>query len=250
MPCGSILQSSFGRNIIQRLALATPLLAADLADYLETTDAAAKALTPAALKRLDKETGLVRELWSLARSSVDVDKLVRLSAEPDSAFALLDRLGGLSGGGEVVALMPEPSAELFVFPPGHPAPNVVYARHPLAQRIFYPLAQFHRLTFEHKVFEAVVLLQSLGARHLNVRHIVGMSADMTASVATALRTPMTPPAAAGGPPAPRASGSSRAFGRDLGRASRKPIRKLGLRRCQIIRHQRNTIRSNVRRARA
>lgn len=187
-----ILRSRFGRDILQRLALTMPLVAADFADYLETTRGSAEALTPAALKSLDQETGLVRELWSLARSSVDTDKLLRLAAEPDSALAPLDRLAGLPGGDETVALMPEPCAPRFVFPPGHPIPRVIYARHPLAPRIYYPFAQFHRLTFEHKVCEALVLLESLGAQRLSVHHTVGMSEEIAASVAASFSEAVTP----------------------------------------------------------
>jgi uncharacterized protein (DUF697 family) len=192
-----IMQSRFGRDILGRLALTTPVLAKDLADYLQTADMSEEAFTPAALKKLDKETGLVKDLWSLAQSYVDTDKLVRLSAEADSTFALLDTLAALPGGDEAVALMPETSAHLFDFPPGHPLPNVLYARHPLAPDILYPFAQFHRLTFEHKVCEALALLASLGARQLSVRHVEGMSEDIAVSVAASLSEATTPPATAG-----------------------------------------------------
>jgi uncharacterized protein (DUF697 family) len=211
-----ILRSRFGRDILQRLALTTPLVATDLADYLQTTQGSAQALTPAALKRLDEESGLIRELWSLAQSSVETDRLLRLAAEPDSALAPLDMLAGLPGGDKTVALMPEPSARHFVFPPGHPAPHVIYARHPLAPHIFYPLAHFHRLTFEHKVCEALVLLESLGARQLSVHHVTGMSSDVAASVTASFSGAMKPgssPAPSNGPDIVLSEGSAAAVAR-------------------------------------
>jgi hypothetical protein len=61
-------------------------------------------------------------------------------------------------------------AEKIRFPPGHPLSNIVYVGHPLVSSDYYPFAQFHRLTLEHKFCEAIRLLTSLGARRIQVQH--------------------------------------------------------------------------------
>ena len=58
------------------------------------------------------------------------------------------------------------------FPPGHPQDGVLYVGHPAVREIYYPTAQFHRLTFEHKLSEAIELLMALGAIEINVEHQV------------------------------------------------------------------------------
>jgi hypothetical protein len=66
-------------------------------------------------------------------------------------------------------------ASVLKFPPGHPRFNVLYIAHPAEPKVYFPLSQFHRLTFEHKFSEAVTLLMSLGATYIEVEHITGWS---------------------------------------------------------------------------
>ncbi|WP_150274399.1 hypothetical protein [Paenibacillus tepidiphilus] len=60
-------------------------------------------------------------------------------------------------------------ATKLVFPLGHPRFGVLYVAHPADANVYFPFAQFHRFTFEHKFSEAVTLLMSLGASHIEVQ---------------------------------------------------------------------------------
>jgi hypothetical protein len=73
------------------------------------------------------------------------------------------------------------------FPPGHPMIGVLYVAHPAIFGKYYPAAEFHRLTFEHKFAEAVNLLMALGATNLKVEHIAGWSTEFSASMNVGLR---------------------------------------------------------------
>lgn len=67
----------------------------------------------------------------------------------------------------------------FQLPPGHPRDRIVYVGHPAMPSIYVPLADFHRLTFEHKFSEAVSLLMSLGAKTLRVERVTGWGTDFS-----------------------------------------------------------------------
>jgi hypothetical protein len=73
-------------------------------------------------------------------------------------------------------------SQQFEFPPGHPRIDVVYACHPANPATYYPLADFHRVTFEDKFAEAMRLLMSLGADTLYVRHVTGWSSEFAANI--------------------------------------------------------------------
>ena len=66
------------------------------------------------------------------------------------------------------------------FPPGHPRDRVIYAGHPVVRDIYYPVAQFHQLTLEHKLSEAIELLMALGAIEINVEHQSGWGREFSA----------------------------------------------------------------------
>jgi hypothetical protein len=74
----------------------------------------------------------------------------------------------------------------FTLPPGHPRDRVIYIGHPAIPATYYPAAGFHRLAFEHKFAEAIALLMSLGATHLEVEHVCGWSDDFAADLAVPL----------------------------------------------------------------
>lgn len=62
-------------------------------------------------------------------------------------------------------------------PPGHPRLGTLYVAHPTESLIYYTSASFHRFVFEHKFTEAVGLLMSLGALHIEVAHVCGWSRE-------------------------------------------------------------------------
>ena len=47
------------------------------------------------------------------------------------------------------------------------------------QTVYYPFADFHRVTFEHKFSEAISLLMHLGARQVRVEHVRGWSREFS-----------------------------------------------------------------------
>ncbi|MEO8287515.1 MAG: hypothetical protein ABI670_13900 [Chloroflexota bacterium] len=72
-------------------------------------------------------------------------------------------------------------ASVLQFQPGHPRPEVLYIGHPTLVGTYYPAANFHVLTFEHKFSEALRLLMCLGASSLMVERVSGWSKELAAS---------------------------------------------------------------------
>ena len=81
-------------------------------------------------------------------------------------------------GANVLPISRSESAALQ-FRPGHPRDRVLYAAHPVVHDIYYPAAQFHQLTFEHKLSEAIELLMALGAIEINVEHQSGWGKEFS-----------------------------------------------------------------------
>ncbi|HJV25882.1 MAG TPA: hypothetical protein VJ673_09345 [Aromatoleum sp.] len=71
-------------------------------------------------------------------------------------------------------------AQTLTFPPGHPRDGILYVAHPAASSVYFTVATFHRLAFEHKFSEAIELLMSLGATEIRVEHVRGWSREFAA----------------------------------------------------------------------
>jgi hypothetical protein len=71
----------------------------------------------------------------------------------------------------------------LIFPPGHPRDGVLYVAHPATDEIYFTVASFHRLAFEHKFSEAIDLLMHLGATEIKVKHVQGWSREFAAKMA-------------------------------------------------------------------
>lgn len=78
------------------------------------------------------------------------------------------------------------AARELTFPPGHPRDGILYIGHPTLPSVYYTMAEFHRVVFEHKFCEAVELLMSLGATKIRVEHIRGWSKDFSARISIPL----------------------------------------------------------------
>lgn len=76
----------------------------------------------------------------------------------------------------------ETEAKNIVFPPGHPRDGLLYVGHPTEPSLYFTMADFHRVVFEHKFCEAIELLMSLGATTIRVEHISGWSKDFSARI--------------------------------------------------------------------
>jgi len=74
----------------------------------------------------------------------------------------------------------------ITFPIGHPRDGVTYVGHPSVPKVYYPMAEFHKTIFEHKLCEAVRLLMHLGAAKIRVEHESGWSADFCAKLSVPL----------------------------------------------------------------
>ncbi len=178
-----MLHSRVGQEVLGQVALLDPSMARDMAKVLARKGITSfKDLSADALKAVDDETGLVRDLWSLTCTLVDTNALLRLALAPDTTYELLDTLVFLQDAVADVALLSEVNVDIFQFAAGSPFAGAIYARHPISQQIFYPIAQFHRMSLEHKFSEALHLLQALGARKLRVHHVQGMRHEGSVSV--------------------------------------------------------------------
>lgn len=77
-------------------------------------------------------------------------------------------------------------AHTLTFPPGHPRDTVVYIGHPAMPDVYYTIADFHRVTFEHKFSEAIRLLMYLGASQVRVEHVRGWSKEFSSRLSVPL----------------------------------------------------------------
>lgn len=91
-------------------------------------------------------------------------------------------------GVENFKLVEKSKINLFQLPPGHPRDRMVYAGHPGLPTVYVPLADFHRLTFEHKFAEVISLLMHLGAKTFKVEHVTGWGAEFSSHLAIGLPT--------------------------------------------------------------
>ncbi len=87
----------------------------------------------------------------------------------------------LEGEGDILSV-PLHAAHYLRFPPSHPREKTLYIGNPVSRLVYYPVAQFHHLTFAHKVSEAVRLLMSLGAIYFNVECVEGWSSNLAAKM--------------------------------------------------------------------
>ncbi|MEP1767203.1 MAG: hypothetical protein ABJJ53_11270 [Sulfitobacter sp.] len=78
------------------------------------------------------------------------------------------------------------AAQQIDFPPGHPRDGVLYVGHPAKPSLYFTMADFHRVVFEHKFCEAIELLMSLGATSIRVEHISGWSKEFSARISVPL----------------------------------------------------------------
>jgi hypothetical protein len=73
------------------------------------------------------------------------------------------------------------------FPPGHPRDQALYVAHPAKPSVYYTMASFHRMAFEHKFAEAITLLMSLGATQIEVEHVQGWDRKFTSQMSVPLQ---------------------------------------------------------------
>jgi hypothetical protein len=103
-----------------------------------------------------------------------------------AVWASLSALEKLSDKGIKILPIGRTEAMTLTFPPGHPRDDVLYIGHPAVPAIYSPMADFHRITFEHKFSQAVLLLMSLGATRLRVEHVSGWSKEFSARLVVPL----------------------------------------------------------------
>jgi hypothetical protein len=73
-------------------------------------------------------------------------------------------------------------SSILNLPPGHPSETEAYVCHPVDETTFLPLKDYHRWAFEHKFAELIRLLQSLGAKRIEVSHEEGWSKEFAGSI--------------------------------------------------------------------
>lgn len=107
---------------------------------------------------------------------------IDLAADAVSAWASA-RENGLN-----ILQISRTEANELVFPPGHPREQTIYVAHPAMPSVYYTTATFHRMAFEHKFSEAILLLMSLGASKITVEHVRGWSREFAATMSTSLES--------------------------------------------------------------
>ena len=74
--------------------------------------------------------------------------------------------------GVVIHLIGRSYIEHLKLPPTHPRNHTIYVAHPVLRQEYTPLADFHRSTFENKFNELLSLLTHLGAKTIEVYHMI------------------------------------------------------------------------------
>jgi hypothetical protein len=70
-----------------------------------------------------------------------------------------------------ILVVPTSFSDKLTLPPGHPHhDSIVYVCHPVDGKTYAPAFSFHRIMFEHKVKELLILLTHLGAKHIEIYH--------------------------------------------------------------------------------
>jgi len=105
-----------------------------------------------------------------------IGPIVTLANEAITAWAKA-RENGLS-----IVQVGRSEAGRLQFPPGHPRDRTLYVAHPATPSVYYTMASFHRMAFEHKFSEAVSLLTSLGATEIEVEHVQGWDRKFTSQM--------------------------------------------------------------------
>ena len=77
-------------------------------------------------------------------------------------------------------------AKILSFPLGHPREGLLYIGHPAKPNTYYTVAEFHRITFEHKFCEAIEILMNLGATVISVEHVRGWSKEFSNRISVPL----------------------------------------------------------------
>jgi hypothetical protein len=97
-------------------------------------------------------------------------------------YKTIEKIINTVGEVEGVTVVSMQDADPFDFLPGHPRERTVYAKHPVKKSTYFPLASFHRFTFEHKTAELITLLGALGASSITVEHLQGWGRDFAAKI--------------------------------------------------------------------
>jgi hypothetical protein len=103
-----------------------------------------------------------------------------------SAASALIAWGKARQSGLNITQISQTQAQSLIFPPGHPRDGVLYVAHPALEDVYFTVASFHRLAFEHKFSEAIDLLMNLGASEIKVEHVQGWSREFAAKMASSL----------------------------------------------------------------
>lgn len=151
-------------------------------------------------KAAEKSEGIGRKIFDFATDSIPVISLGKKAYKlGKKAYEVTMSDKSSSDFDGSVMLIGQKEADSLQFPPGHHQDNTVYVGHPLLAEVYYPLAEFHRFLFEHKVNEAINLLMSLGAKTMVVEHVDGWSREIAGNLSLPIpEAEMTASASASG----------------------------------------------------
>jgi hypothetical protein len=179
----ALLISKLGREVILAIAQQYPDVGEKLSSYMSRMDVdKVQDLSVEHLRAMEAENGFASELWGLLCDEVDIATLVEVISGTTDPSPLIDALSRLKERGVHVLPIARSEARVLTFPMSHPQDGYLYIGHPGVPHLYYPAAQFHRLTFEHKVSEAIRILQSLGATELEIEHVTGWKGKVSLGV--------------------------------------------------------------------
>jgi len=79
-------------------------------------------------------------------------------------------------------ILPSSLVQELELPPNHPQNKTLYAKHPVSDKQYIPMIDFHRYTFNHKFSELIRLLSHLGANYIQVIHIRGYGKEFLSDI--------------------------------------------------------------------
>ncbi len=134
-----------------------------------------------------RKQSLLAEAAAMAVALTPIGRIVLLAGAGAAAAGALASRAMRQSGPVHVRMITAEEADGLRFPVGHPHYDTVYVGHPAAPSVYYPYADFHRRTFEHKFAEAMRLLTSLGSSTLRVSALHGWDRKFSSKIGVSVR---------------------------------------------------------------
>jgi hypothetical protein len=145
-------------------------------------------IVPDEIKRAEEEIEIKKQIKNGDKDSKTIDyfqmvsKFVVGELWIQLGIELLKMAKEIRKRGVQVLTISASDSALLKFPPGHPRKKILYVGNPAAKELYYPFSEFHRLMFESKFSEAIMMLMALGADNLIVERLEGWGYELSSSL--------------------------------------------------------------------